>query len=249
MPWDYEQLILERFPNVYKVKCFSNMRIGADAPCPGHVLIVVVPLLKEPVAEKDFTPMMNALELSQIQEFVRQLAAPFVELDVRNPVYEWIQIRCTVKLSSGAHHGLSINRLNQALNEYLSPWQDVGGKVKFGWCIRRKEVEAYIRSFDFVDFVTNFSMLHITQDEKGAFTLGDTAQAFPEGLQASQPQPGVTGDSDEIRPKYPWSLPLPLTKHFIETTDELEGIEARATGINELAIGHTFIIGPKEHHG
>lgn len=249
MPWDYEQLILEQFPNVSKAKCFPNMSIGVDGPCPGHVLIVVVPLLKETGPAQEFTPLMNAVELNQIREFIQQLATPFVELDVRNPVYEWIQIRCTVKLSSGAQPGLCINRLNQALNDYLSPWRKVGGKGRFGWSIRREEIEACIRSFDFVDFVTAFSMLHITEDEKGALTLGDTARAIRAGLHIHPPQPGDNGMSSEIRPKYPWSLPMPLTKHVITTADALEPIAARATGINKLAIGHTFIIGPKEHHG
>jgi len=249
MPWDYEQLILEEFPNVVKAKCFSNMRIGVDGPCPGHVLIVVVPLLKEMRPAQDFTPRMNASDLNRILEFIREVATPFVELDVRNPVYEWIQIRCTVKLSRGAQSGLCINRLNQALNDYLSPWTNVGGKGRFGWSIRREEVEAHIRSFDFVDFVTGFSMLHVTDDEQGSFALGDTARAFREDRPGRPDRPGNSETSGEIRPKYPWSLPMPLTKHVIKTTDEPESVAARATGINDLGIGHTFIIGPKEHHG
>lgn len=249
MPWDYEQLILEEFPEVAKAKCFSSMKVGVDGPCPGHVLIVVVPRFKEVRPEQDFMPVMNASDLSRILEFIRKLTTPFVELDVRNPVYEWIQVRCTVQLSRGAQSGLCVNRLNQALNDYLSPWTNLGGKGRFGWSVRREEVEAHIRSFDFVDFVTGFSMLHVTDDEQGAFTLGDTARAFREGRHVRPDRPGGSETSGEIRPKYPWSLPMPLTKHVIKTTDEPESVAARVTGINDLGIGHTFIIGPKEHHG
>jgi hypothetical protein len=46
----------------------------------------------------------------------------------------------------------------------------------------------------------------------------------------------------KIVPKNPWSLLVPMQKHFIETLKEIEIINAEVTGINELEIGQNFII-------
>ena len=44
-PLDYEMLILERFPQIHKVKCFANLSTKAPYITPGHILIVPVPPL------------------------------------------------------------------------------------------------------------------------------------------------------------------------------------------------------------
>ena len=87
-----------------------------------------------------------------------------------------------------------------------------------------------MRELDYVEFVSNFSMLHITQDGERHYRLGDTAK-----------------DQDNakvrIEPRYPWSLAVPARHHFIETMTSAHTIEAEVTGVDELEIGATFIIG------
>lgn len=234
-PWDYERLILERFPEIYKVKCFSNTRsdTGSDRAnaAPGNITIVVVPHMGNDNDSRCERGLVNRAELLRVQRYVRQLTSPFVRIEVRNPIYEQIQVRCTVKfvgeLSGG---GLYIKRLNRAINNYLSPWCDVGYGAKFGWMIRSDDIESYIRELDYVEFVTNFSMLHITAQHADNYTLMDTARldSRHEAL---------------ITPRYPWSLALPMRNHFIETSSTIETIEPEVTGINELEVGSTFIIG------
>ena len=249
LPRDYEQLILEHFPEVCKVKCFSNMRSGIAEPSPGHILVVVVPYLSASAAGHDFCPMLSTIVLNQISTFVQELASTFVRIEVRNPVYEQIQIRCTVKVAGHGHQGVYVNMLNQALSEYISPWQNLSCKARFGWCVRRKDIESYIRELDYVEFVTNVSMLHITQDDDGAFSLEDTVHDRRESARRETSEHDEIDDSDCVRPRYPWSLPVPLKNHFIETTDDIQPIVAEVTGINELGIGSTFIMGQKEQHG
>jgi len=88
-------------------------------------------------------------------------------------------------------------------------------------------------------------MLHITEDEQGLYSLTDTAR--PEtGLDrehmAGESSSNKPGGCDQIGPKYPWSLAIPAGNHFIETIDAIRFLEAEATGVNELEVGHTFII-------
>jgi hypothetical protein len=253
MPWDYERLILEHFPGLFKVKCFSNTSTAKREPQPGHVLIVVVPHLKAPEQQESFKPMVNAIELARIRDFVKKIASPFAEIEVRNPVYERIQVRCTVKLARNAFDGFYLTKLNKILVDFISPWHDAFGyKAIFGWSIRRQDIESRVRALDYVDFVTNFSMLHITEDDARAFTLSDTARAKGGGPESAYPGTSASigvAHSEEIRPKYPWSLAIPMRNHFIETMDTVRTLDAEPTGIDELEVGSTFIINENHSHG
>ncbi|WP_447985974.1 hypothetical protein [Nitrospira sp. Nam74] len=249
-PWDYERLILGEFPGLFKVKCFPHTMFGKAEPHPGHVLIVVVPYVKAGERSNDFRAMVNAHELNRIHTFIHNLAAPCVEIEVRNPVYEQIQIRCTVKFTTDLSSGLSLERLNGAINDYLSPWHELGCKARFGWCIRREDIESYLRGLDYVDAVTNLSMLHITEDDQDRFSLEDTAamtERRPRTDHSDSASLSAHGASEEIRPKYPWSLAIPIRTHFIQTMDRRQTIQAKRTGLNELEIGTTLIIGSTQH--
>ena len=230
-PWDYERLILEHFPELFKVKCFANMVADPEPENrlrPGHILIVVIPDPKEHPSVH-LKPTVNGLVLREIKEFVQRRASPFVSIEVRNPTYEQIQVRCTVKFREGEGQGYYLNALDLALSDYISPWSTtVGYYAEFGWSIWRYDIESYIRSLDYVEMVTNYSMLHIADDGRGYLYLNDTEK---------EPQGTI-----EIRPLYPWSIAVPVRRHFIETTDQLEPIQPEITGVDELEIGSTFII-------
>jgi len=236
MPGDYERMILEHFPTVAKVKCFANMVSSHSAPAPGHVLIVVVPKVEDDSVSPSARAMISSMELSRIRSFVQRHSSAFIKLEVRNPAYEQVQVRCTVKFSSGMSDAAWVKRLDQDIAAYLSPWKRVGYQARFGWSIRQKDIESFIRELDYVNFITNFSMLHITVDGEHNYRLDDTAQQ----QQSSEMQ---------IRPRFPWSLVLPAKHHFIETMPTAHSIKAAVTGIDELEIGSTFIISGNSEYG
>ena len=249
-PWDYERLILQRFPHVSKVKCFAHMATSIPEPCPGNVLVVVVPTVTDDEREATFTPTINADELNQIQTFAQDLSSPFVNVEVRNPSYEHIQVRCTVRFIEGVQRGFFLKRLNQAIIDFIFPWHDGGYQAKFGWRIRTEDIKTHIVSLDYVDFVTNFSMLHITEDHDGKYRLGDTVrpQQLDTAQTPEQDPPSGTAILTEIHPTYPWSLAVPLRHHFLETIPDRRAIVAEPTGIDELEVGRTFIIPGNTFH-
>lgn len=229
-PWDYERLILQQFPQLFKVKCLANMSSTHGYPSPGHLLIVVIPALPPGERRGCPTAMMNVVELGRIRAFVQSIAIPFVEIEVRNPLYEQVQVRCSVKFNHPTRGGHYINLLDRALSDYLCPWESVGHKARFGWSVRQKDVESYIRSLEYVDFVTNFSMLHIAESTREFYQFFDTAHA-------------TTGQETVLRPRYPWGLAIPAKHHFIEAVETNQPIKAEVTGLDELEVGGTFIIG------
>lgn len=230
---DYEQLILERFPQVYKVKCFPNLRLDDDPARrvrPGHVLIVAVPYMNKG-GHVNQRPTLSGYLVNEIQGYVRQFASPDAVVAVENPVYEEIQVRCTVRLNSQLHTGRQIEQINQALCEYLSPWSGKGIEHHFGWTLRQHDVVSFLLDLGFVCEVTGVSLLRISPEGRPIdrlYSLHDNARK------------DITRKI--IQPSYPWSIAVPMNQHWIQTTNESLTLDARPVGINDLRIGSTFII-------
>jgi len=227
-PEDYESLILQQFPEIYKVKCFPCMRDDEahwGKVAPGHILIVLIPYLKE-IAAANMKPKVNALLLKEVRQFVGALASPFTAITVRNPAYEQIQVRCKVKFKAGGGKGFHLNKVNQDIVDYFSPWSKRGLDARFGWHIRCNDVQSHIQRLEFVESVSGLSLLRIIEsDDRRSYRLTDTRRE----------------DSNEIHPIHPWSIAIPFNNHLIGVVDDRGYHSAENTGIDSLAIGGTFI--------
>lgn len=248
-PWDYERLVLEHFPNIFKVKCFANMRTDRSEPCPGHVLIVVVPTVEVGEEHDAQQFLVNPERLREIRAFLSSRTSAFASITVRNAAYELIQIRCSVKFVERADAGRKMRELQRRISRYISPWRPGGYGARFGWQIKRKDIESCIGMSEHVEFVTDFSMLHITQKTEREFCLVDTARGgHAHDTTQEQPDDVAAGSEnqqrqiEEIRPLYPWSLALPSRQHFIRPVQDLTYIPPEPTGVGELEVGSTLIL-------
>ena len=230
-PLDYEMLILEKFPQIYKVKCFANLRSDPLSPiCPGRLLIIPIPH-RHLDDGQDFKPYFDGHLMLAIKEFIEPLTPALVQVAVENPVYEEVQVRCAIQFKKGLHIGHHQNVLNQALCDYLSPWCEQGNQVHFGWSVSEQEVKSFIHNLDYIEHVTDFSLLRIAPQGEGLFILDDTGS--------------VEGDEkyrQTLKPTYAWSTVVPLQHHYIQTIDQHRQIHAQRTGVDELEVGSTFII-------
>ncbi|MCG8548864.1 MAG: hypothetical protein MI799_00520 [Desulfobacterales bacterium] len=243
-PWDYERLVLSEFPEVFKVKCFTNLcsldkelfthdfnRNLSLAQKPGHVLVIPVAGQNNAVMPEGKLPRLSRVVLERIRMFLSRHASPFAKISVENPVYERIRVRCRVAFAGRENPGRDIRRLNRVLWEYLSPWHPKGYGGRFGWQIRSEDVMAHISGQPYVNGLTRFSMLKMTDKTRGWYGLFDTSD------------PLHTGEAPElIQPFYPWSLAVPDTHHTIETVESAVPEKGEPVGIDTLEIGTSFII-------
>jgi hypothetical protein len=230
-PMDYEMLILERFPQVFKVKCFANVcSQDTSRLYPGHLLIIPVPYL-QPGQEINFQPHFDGYLIETIAQFVRKLAPAFSHIAVENPVYEAIQIRCAVHIKVGHPRGESQNQLNRQLCEFISPWHSYGNRVHFGWSINEQEIKSFIHNLDYIDHVTDFSVLRIAPNGSDFYSLDDTANSE-----------NNTAKSGRIDPSHLWSCAVPFNQHYLQALTDKAQIIAEVTGYDELEIGSNFII-------
>ncbi|MBL0341295.1 MAG: hypothetical protein IPP71_10375 [Bacteroidetes bacterium] len=171
--WDYEHLILDRFPSIYKVKCISHSdpdclcreTVTSKKACcgpqvsPGHVLIVPVANLKNRNANNRLQPKTSRRTLIDIADFLKSKTSPFVHIHTANPKYEQVLVYFKVKFYKDIDKGFFLKKLNDEIVQFLTPWAfDQSAEVKFGEKIYASAIINFIEERTYVDFITDFQM-------------------------------------------------------------------------------------------
>ncbi|WP_421825851.1 baseplate J/gp47 family protein [Larkinella sp.] len=168
--WDYEHLVLQTFPNVYKVKCLNHTKVNADGQtltelAPGHVTLVVVPDLRNLKDVNRFEPRVDLNTLSAIARFLQHRAGKPVTIQVTNPRYERVKLRFQVAFRPGFEPAVYKKILQQDLIAYLTPWAfDTQAEIAFGGTIYKSTLLYFMERRDYVDFVTELKMQHFVGD-------------------------------------------------------------------------------------
>jgi hypothetical protein len=181
--WDYENIILEKFPNIYKVKvlhhaCPHSNGAGATTAIvakSGSVIVLVLP--KTNAGNSLYKPMISKAKLTEVYEYIKPLASPFTKLTVINPIFETINISLTAYfITAIKDRAVYEKRLRADLQRYFSPWAfDSDNEPDFGGIIYRNAVVGFVESLPYVDYVQQLT-----------FT-GANAGASPESIAASSP--------------------------------------------------------------
>jgi hypothetical protein len=106
--WDYEQLVLQNFQEIHKVKCLNHtsteMKNGKRKTSylsPGNVVLVVIPDIVNRNVFDIYKPRVSKATLNRIQEFLQNLNSPLVKATVINPEYEEVRVDLKVQFHSG----------------------------------------------------------------------------------------------------------------------------------------------------
>jgi hypothetical protein len=163
---DYESLVLAAFPDVYKVKCITHtlaQKVSKDAKdkliAPGFVTVVVIPdLATRPLSER-FEPRVSRGRLKDITDFLKSRTAPFVQLNVMNPIFEPIDTTSKITFIKGKSPAFYKNQLALDLKRYLAPWAfDPTAKIEFGGQIFETAILGFIEQRDYVDYIEDFKV-------------------------------------------------------------------------------------------
>ncbi len=156
--FDYERLVLQQFPDIYKVKCINHSSRQQEH-VPGSVRVIVVPDLRNRNAVDPLKPMASLDTLDQIHDYLDELTNDFTQLEVSNPDYEAIRVQFQVRFHQGYDEGYYLSQVVQDIQDYLSPWlHDDSADIRFGGTIHRSKVLLFVEQLAYVDFVTEFRM-------------------------------------------------------------------------------------------
>ena len=154
-PWDYERLVLEKFPQLHKAKC---LRPGAES-APGQIDLIVVPNISHHFPFDPFEPKLPADVVRDIEAYLADKTPPFAMLRVRNAFFVPLKIRCGVRFMPGQDEGFCRQRLNDELNRFLSPWAyDEGADLDLGGAIYANSIIDFIDERDYVDYLAELRL-------------------------------------------------------------------------------------------
>lgn len=166
--WDYEHLVLQQFPQLYKAKCLNHTSYTAATDTqpmrfaealPGHVTVVTLPNIENQHSVDPFTPYTSLGLLSDIQDYLSTVVSPFVQLHMANPQFEGVQFEVCVRFQEGADPTASGNQLSQDIARFLSPWAfQTSQDIDFGGSLAKSVVLKFIEDLSYVDYVTCIQM-------------------------------------------------------------------------------------------
>ena len=164
--FDYERLVLQHFPVVYKAKCINHSfaldgeRYKNDFPmAPGYVLLAVIPDLNQLAAGNSLQPKLPVSILEDIYTYLSGLISPFVRFRAMNPRYEKINFCIRVRLTKDRDQQFYQQQLAIDLAQFLAPWA-VGqyDKLSFGQPVYRSDVVGFIENLDYIDYIVQLEM-------------------------------------------------------------------------------------------
>jgi hypothetical protein len=161
--WDYERLVLEAFPFVFKVKCINNYNGGLLAI--GHVTLV--PILDLTDKDKAFgderIPLVSYSQLLSIERFVSSKTSAFVKVHVISPRFDYLKVCCKVKFNGGIDKGRYLQQLNEDVVRYLTPWSTGDHEtLSFSTKIYASSIIDFIGKRSYVDYVTDLYLKQYT---------------------------------------------------------------------------------------
>lgn len=194
-PWDYERVVLEAFPRVHKVKCLPHAKEGGRWLAPGHVLLVVVPDLRNDNARDPLEPRVDADTLSSIRTHVQARCGMQVIVGVKNPTYQKVRLNFKLKLHRGYEANEYANALRTELTTFLSPWAfDADVPISFGGVLYRSVLLNFVEERPYVDYVTDFKL----------YSYSDAAD------------PSRYVDVSEVKPRTPDAILVSDSSHDVE---------------------------------
>ncbi len=223
--FDYEHLVLEQFPGIYKAKCINHTDESGSL-APGHVQVAVIPDFAHLKAADRRAPKVTLDTLDQITEFLQSINCPFAgntrrdgrhRLHVTNPHYELVTVSFRVRfMPDVTAPDFYIQQLNTAINRYLSPWAfEDRAEVAFGGKLYKSSILNLVEEQPYVDYVTDFVLTH----------------------------PGASEDLDAIEASTPRSILIPVKTHDIQLLSDPHCSGTRpypASGIGKMTIRHDF---------
>lgn len=130
-PGDYEQMVLDWFPEIRKVYCLPQMCTGKQ-----EIYIVVFSF-----TEGNIYPITPAWKLAEIRDWLARRISPFVSLKVCNPSYRKVDIVCEAVLQEdGEDEGEIRRRMTAQIEDYFALWLRTGDLPELGKKYSYKEL-------------------------------------------------------------------------------------------------------------
>lgn len=156
--WDYERILLEKFPQLAAVKCISCS--SDEKQNSGTVKIVVFPNVSLIPQDNIFRPQIDAFTQTEIESFLPTISSPFVKFTIACPEYEMKEIRSAIVLKQEYHDDEYYKGvIKEELINYLTPWINNPMNVSFDSIIPEKQdILFFLEKLKYVDYIKTLNI-------------------------------------------------------------------------------------------
>jgi len=175
--YDYEDLVLEQFRHIYKVKCIThtlgrrsrNDELPDIERAPGHVTLVVVPDLAQLQAKNPLQPLLPASDLLAVHRYLEQRISPFIHLHILNPKYQAVRVQARVRFRPERSVSFYQKQLEQDVKAFLAPWAfaEQRADISFGGQIYYSTLVKFIEEREYVDYLSELLLVDETDESAG----------------------------------------------------------------------------------
>ncbi|TVQ11342.1 MAG: hypothetical protein EA361_12780 [Bacteroidetes bacterium] len=184
--FDYERLVLQQFPEVYKVKCLTHTSLKKPDGSPdyfeinpGHVSLLVIPDISNQKSYDPLQPRASRNLLSKVEDFINPLNTLHVQVVADNPDYEVVLLDFNVKFHPQYDPNTYKKILNNDIVKYLSPWAfGEYGNIHFGGTLHKSILIGFIEDRPYVDFVSAFKLMREAEMTDTNYIQATSARAI-----------------------------------------------------------------------
>lgn len=166
--WDYERIILQEFPEVFRVKALNHYRYDTKISNVAAGYVTLIPIAKTSSTENiNWKPLLSLSKMLAIKEFLIKVSSPHARINVKPPKPELVKVNFKVKFheQEGMDTRLYTQQLMTTLNQYLSPWAYDTNEVNFAGSIEFSSVIQLLDNQPYVDYITDFKVDQYLLDE------------------------------------------------------------------------------------
>ncbi|MCI4668284.1 MAG: hypothetical protein MRZ79_09110 [Bacteroidia bacterium] len=189
-PWDIEYLVLQKFKQISAVKCLRPFKNNNESP-KEMVKVVVIPTPKRGDGNIVLKPRLSSFELLEIEEFLKPISSPAMDIKVRNPIYEELKVKVEVEMYPKDSSARVIQELNESLKGFLSPWIKGNDEdISFTQVVSYSSVKAFIQKTGLVKSI--LSMVLFLYEDGNRITIREkyTSDSIEQILPIKQDNPG-----------------------------------------------------------
>jgi hypothetical protein len=204
--WDFERLVLQAFPEIYKVKCLNHTKIeGAlsegnlvyNEVAPGYVTVITIPNLASRNDIDPLKPYTKKSTLKQIEDFLKARSSCQVKITAAQPDFEEVKVKCKIVLRN-EYSDVNYYKatIQQDITQFLSPWAFKSeSEIQFGGRIHQSVLIDFIEELPYVDYLTDFEIIHIQSNgvsKKVQEAVATTARSVLVSVPAGEHQLNVS---------------------------------------------------------
>lgn len=171
--FDYERLVLEYFPEIFKIKCITHSlglsnEVRDFHVAPGHVIVAIIPDLSKLEFADRFQPKATRNLLDRVEDFLKLRTSTFVQVRALNPRYQLFRVTGNIRFAKGKSADFYKKQLQKDLDQFLAPWAfGERDKIDFGGVVYKSVILKFIESLEYVEYITNFLLLRKKEIQLG----------------------------------------------------------------------------------